>query len=194
MIQINLLPLRARKRRGGTANQFLLGYAAAVVLTFFTIGYVWISQSNEAGALNGQLRQVQNEVAKYTHFETLLNDLQQKKDLVDKKRAIIEELQRDRDTTVRILALLGVQIPQDEMWFERLTQTSNTITIDGVALSNEAVAEFMRNLESSPYVQKGSVNLIHSRQTVMNDMKLREFQVTYRFFPFSEVQKINNKG
>jgi type IV pilus assembly protein PilN len=58
-----------------------------------------------------------------------------------------------------------------------------------VALSNESIADFMRNLESSPYVEKGSVNLTHSRQKVISNMKLREFQVTYRFYPFSEVQK-----
>jgi hypothetical protein len=38
-------------------------------------------------------------------------------------------------------------------------------------------------------VEKGSVNLTHSRQKVISNMKLREFQVTYRFYPFSEVQK-----
>ena len=47
----------------------------------------------------------------------------------------------------------------------------------------------MRNLESSPYVEKGSVNLVQSRQTVINEKKLREFQLNYRFFPFSEVLK-----
>jgi Tfp pilus assembly protein PilN len=67
--------------------------------------------------------------------------------------------------------------------------------LNGIAQSNEAVVELMRNLEASPYIQKGSVNLIHSRQSLVSDMKLREFQITYRFFPFSEiVQQAKGQG
>jgi type IV pilus assembly protein PilN len=68
-------------------------------------------------------------------------------------------------------------------------QAGNSVTIDGVAQSNEAIVEFMRNLESSPFIEKGSVNLVHSKQLAVKDMKLREFQLTYRYYLFSEVQK-----
>jgi len=51
----------------------------------------------------------------------------------------------------------------------------------------------MRNLESSPYVIKGTVNLTHSRQTRINNLKLREFQITYQYIPFSQVQKLHHK-
>jgi type IV pilus assembly protein PilN len=132
---------------------------------------------------------VKQEVSKYAQYEKMLNDLKVRKEIVDKKRNVIRNLQKDRDVVVRMMALLSVQLPEQEMWFERFTQSGNTITLNGMALSNDAIAEFMRNLEGSPYIEKGTVNLTHSRQVLMSDMKLREFQVTYRFFPFSEVQK-----
>ena len=87
------------------------------------------------------------------------------------------------------MALISAEIPAEKIWLERLVQSANSMTLSGVALSNESIAEFMRNLESSPYVIKGTVNLTHSRQTLISNMKLREFQVSYQFVPFSQVQK-----
>lgn len=188
MIQINLLPVRARKK-GDTVQLFTYAYIGCILVTCAVIGLLWGYQGRQIQQLNTRLTRLQSEVSQYAKFEQMLKDLKQQKDLVDKKRSVIESLQTDRDAIVRILALLSVQLPPDEVWFERLTQSSNTMTLDGVALSNESLADFMRNLESSPFVEKGSVNLTHSRQKVISNMKLREFQVTYRFYPFSEVQK-----
>lgn len=188
MIQINLLPIRTRKKRE-LARQFVSVYLLTIVLVCAAMAYIWFDNAREIDSLNSRLSQVQREVEQYKKFEALLQELTKKKEIVDKKRSIISDLQKDRDSIVRILALLSVQIPPEKMWFDRLVQAGNSMTLDGVALSNEAIVEFMRNLESSPYVEKGSVNLVHSRQTVVSDKKLREFQLNYRFFSFSDVQK-----
>lgn len=187
MIQINLLPVRVR-RTTSSGRQFIYVSAFALVAAISTLGYLWYAQEQQIGKLNKRLAQIQQEVKNYSKFETLLKDLQQKKDTLDKKRSVIESLKKDRDTLVRIMALLSVQVPEGRIWFEKLNQSGNSILLDGIALSNESIAEFLRNLESSPYIVKGSVNLTHSRQTTISNMKLREFQISYRFLPFSEVQ------
>lgn len=188
MIQINLLPVRAKKKRE-TARQFVFVYFLSIILMAVVLGAVWFLKDREIADKKAELARLQQEVTKYAKFEQMLKDVTKKKELVEKKSAIINDLQRDRDTIVRILALLSVQIPPEKMWFDKLTQIGTTITVEGTAVSNEAIVEFMRNLEASPYIEKGSVNLIQSRQSVVRQMKLREFQLSYRFFPFSEVQK-----
>jgi len=188
MIQINLLPVRAKKKRE-TARQFVSIYFLSIILMAIALGAAWFLKDREIQDKKAEFSRLQQEVAKYAKFEEMLRDLTKKKELVDKKRTIIRDLQQDRDTIVRVLALLSVQLPPERMWFDRLSQVGTTITLDGTAVSNEALVEFMRNLESSPYIEKGSVNLIHSRQTVIAHTKLREFQLSYRFFPFSEVKK-----
>ncbi|MEN6439998.1 MAG: PilN domain-containing protein [Syntrophobacter sp.] len=188
MIQINLLPVRVQKKQD-QARQLLLAYLATVGILIFGIGYLWVSNEMEIDSLKGRVDRVKGEVAKYAKFEAALDQIKKKKELVDKKRQIITDLQKDRDTVVRMLALLSVQVPPEKVWLEKLLQTGNTMTLDGVALSNEAIVEFMRNLESSPYIEKGTINLVHSKQSTIKDMKLREFQVTYKFYPFSEAQK-----
>lgn len=188
MIRINLLPVRVKKKQD-QARQLLLGYLATVGALIAVIGYLWISNEMEISSLKGRVDRVKGEVAKYAKFEAALDQIKKKKELVDKKRQIIKDLQMDRDAVVRVLALLSVQVPPEKVWLEKLLQTGNTMTLDGVALSNEAIVEFMRNLESSPYIEKGTINLVHSKQFTIKDMKLREFQVTYKFYPFSEARK-----
>ncbi len=145
--------------------------------------------TNQIGARQSELAVIQQEVNKYAKYEAALQELTKRKELIDKKRQTIAELQNDRDSVVRMLALLSIQVPPEKMWFNKLVQTSNSVTIEGVAQTNEAIVEFMRNLESSPYIEKGSINLVQSKQLAIKEMKLRDFQLTYRFYPFSEVQK-----
>jgi len=188
MIQINLLPVRVQKRKEG-ARQIASIYLLTVALAVAIMGFVWFYANNQVEARQRELTAVQQEVNKYAKYDQALQQLTKRKELIDRKREIIKNLQNDRDSVVRMLALLSIEVPPERMWFDKLSQTGNTITIDGVAQSNEAIVEFMRNLESSPYVEKGSINLVQSKQLAVKEMKLREFQLTYRFYPFSEVQK-----
>jgi type IV pilus assembly protein PilN len=193
MIQINLLPVRAKKRKISVRQVFYV-YLVSVFATILLIGTVWILQEMEISDLNHRLAQVKKEVDHLARYDALLQELSKKIQTINKKREIIRDLQRDRDTIVRLMALISAEIPAEKIWLERLAQSSNSITLDGVALSNESIAEFMRNLESSPYVLKGTVNLTHSRQTTLSNMKLREFQLTCQFVPFSQVQQSQRKG
>lgn len=188
MIQINLLPVRVQKRKEG-ARQIASIYLLTIVLAMAIIGFLWISYDQDIVSRKNELSALQQEVGKYAKFESELQQLSKRKDLIDRKLLIIKDLQGDRDAVVRMLALLSIQVPPEKMWFDKLAQTGNSVTLEGVAQSNEAIVEFMRNLESSPYIEKGSINLVLSRQLAVKEIKLREFQLTYRFHPYSEVQK-----
>lgn len=188
MIQINLLPVRV-KRKQELARQFVSAYFLSIGLVLAVIALLWISSAREINALNLRLQNVKSEVAKYAKFELALQELTKKKEMVDKKRGLIKSLQTDRDEVVRALALLAIQVPPEKIWFDKLNMKQGSMVLDGVALSNEAIVEFMRNLEASPYVEKGSINLVQSRQVEISKMKLREFQISYRFYPFSEAKK-----
>lgn len=189
MIQINLLPVKAKKKRESAKQLFSL-YLLSIVLAALIMGYLWYAKNNEIVTLEKRLTQLQEEAKQYAKYDAMLQEMTKKKEAIEKKKNVIFDLQKDRDAIVRIMALLSVQVPPEKLWFERLSQSGNAISLDGVALSNEAIVEFMRNLESSPYIQKGSVNLTHSRQTTMSNKKLREFQVTYKFYPYSEVANL----
>ncbi len=215
MIRINLLPAKVRKTRD-TTRQFIAAYGLSIVIAVGGIGYVWNSMKNEKERLDRRIVQLDRETQQYAKYDRMLKELTSKKEIIEKKTEVIQTLQRDRDTIVRALAALSVELPVDKMWFERLTQSGNTITLDGTALNNESIVEFMRNLESSPMVEKGTVNLTHSRRVTVKDIVLkeatakavigkevtvggvsvkasrdiylREFRISYRFLSFSQIQ------
>ena len=188
MIQINLLPVRTKKKREA-ARRFSSIYLLSIALGIAAMGYLWVTNNTEIEGKNRRLAQLNEEIARFSKYEAMLKELTQKKAVVDKKRGIVKSLQMDRDSIVRALTVLSIKTPAEKVYFDRFGQSQNTISLDGVAISNEAVAEFMRNLESSPYVEKNSVNLVLSRQTIVSDRKLRQFQLTYRFFTYSDVEK-----
>ncbi len=187
MIRINLLPAKVRKTRD-TTRQFIAAYGLSIVIAVGGIVYVWNSMKNEKERLERRIVQLDRETQQYAKYDRMLKDLTSQKEVIEKKTAVIQTLQRDRDTIVRVLASLSVELPVDKIWFERLTQEGSTIMLDGTALSNESIVEFMRNLESSPIVEKGSIHLTHSRRITVRNVNLREFRISYRFFSFSQMQ------
>lgn len=187
MILINLIPTRGRKRKENI-RRFISVYFLSIVLLGCVAGYFRMSMRSEIQSLGRRLNQVKSEVNQFAKFEAMFKEVKQKKETIDKKRQMIRDLQSDRDMVVRMLAMLSIGTPPDKIWFERLSLIGNSVTLNGIALNNEAIAEFMRNLESSPYTVKGSVNLMLSRRIEKNAMKLREFQLVYRFLSFSAMQ------
>jgi type IV pilus assembly protein PilN len=192
MIQINLLPRHSKKRKV-TVRQISLGYLLCIATSIIMMLGIWMFQRSEIDELQGRLARVEEEVRQLAKYEALLMEVTKRKQIIDKKCQIITELQRDRDTMARLMAVISAEVPAEKIWLEKLVQSANSMTLNGVALSNESIAEFMRNIESSPYVIKGTVNLTHSRQTLISNLKLREFQITYQYVPFSQVQKLHGK-
>jgi len=188
MIRINLLPFRVRIRKENV-RQFISVYLLSVVLVLVSICFLWIRQNNQISVLDSRLKELTREADSFARYEKILQELMRKKEIIETKRRVIQDLQKDRDKLVRILALMSISLPAERVWFDKLLQSGNSITVEGVALSNETIAEFMRNLEVSPYVVRGSINLVHSRLTAMGGMKLREFRLTCSLLSYSDFQE-----
>jgi type IV pilus assembly protein PilN len=188
MIRINLLPVRAKIRKENV-RQLISIYLLGVLGILGVIAYVWVAQAYKISRMEGHLQRVKAEVSNYAKYEKMLKDMQAKKATIEKKRETIFALQQDRDKLVRVLAVMSVQVPAERVWFERMTQAGPAVTLDGVALSDETIVEFMRNLESSPFVDKGSVNLVHTKLTNISGRKLREFRMTCTISGYSVVQQ-----
>jgi type IV pilus assembly protein PilN len=188
MIRVNLLPFRVRIRKE-SVRQFISVYLLSVVFVLVSMSYLWIRQNSQISTLDSRLKELTREADSYAKYEKILQELMRKKEIIETKRRVIQDLQKDRDKLVRVLALLSITVPAERVWFEKFLQSGNNITVEGIALSNETIAEFMRNLEVSPYVVRGSINLMHSRLTAMGGMKLREFRLTCSIMAYSDFQE-----
>lgn len=188
MIRINLLPAEKKPIRS-SARQYLLFYILCVAVTGVAVAFVWFSQARTIDRLQRRESELKAEAAKYAQYEKILKDLTKQKEIIEKKKELIRGLEKDRDRMARVLALLSLWVPADKVWLETLTITDDKIDVAGIALSNESVAEFMRNLEQSPFVVRGSVVLAHSKQTSVGQRKLREYRLTWTMVPYSRVKE-----
>jgi len=184
MIRVNLLPSKFKSKTAG-AKEYIAICVLCLIVAVLAVGYLWTEQNKRVAQLNRKLAELDRQVRDLADFEKKLAELKAKKDIVARKSEVVENLRQDRDKMVRLLAVLAVSTPVDQIWFERLQESGNGVTITGTAKSDDAIVEFMRNLEASPYIAPGSVSLRHSRKKG----DLRDFQLSCGFVPYSAVQQ-----
>ena len=90
-------------------------------------------------------------------------------------KVIVESLQANRAETVYLLDQLVRQLP-DGVYLKGVQQKGNKVSISGFAQSNARVSTFMRNLESSPYLEKPSLVEIHAMAD--KSTRLSEFSLS----------------
>ena len=167
-----------------------MAYVFVVLLCIVVVGFLWFRQSSKIRQLQPKAKALRIELAKYKGVDARLKRLKRNKEQVLKRIEIIKQLQKNRDALVRILAMLTETVPKEKIWFNALQEKGKAITIKGIALSNEAISQFMRNLEKSIYVGYGRVNLIESAQKVIAGRKLRSFKLRFYFRTPSEIKEM----
>ncbi len=185
MIRINLLPVRRRRAEESIRKEvsiffLLLGLSLAVM------AYFHVAHSRQIEQMTQQKKKLNEEIARYQARQKELKDLENKKKLLLQKLEIIDNLQTNRDLVVRVLEQLATTVPSDKMWFRKVAQQGNTLTLDGVARGNETIAQFMETLAKSPYIDPNRVVLQQSRQEIIEGYKLKAFQLICQVVPPSK--------
>jgi len=150
MAHVNLLPWRAERRKQ-REREFYMQLVAAFVagLGVLLLWMFWMGQridnQNERNAyLQTEIKQLDVRIAK-------IKDLEKVREHLLARKQIIEQLQADRSQMVHLFDELVKTIPTSAR-LTALKQHGQAMSLDGVAQSNASVAEYMRNIESSPWM------------------------------------------
>jgi type IV pilus assembly protein PilN len=150
MARINLLPWRAERRKQREREFFMqLGAAAAVALVLVIGWSMWMgmridNQTDRNAYLQGQITQLKAE-------NEQIKNLDKVRDRLLARKKIIEDLQANRSQMVHLFDELVKRTPPS-VRLTSMAQKGEQLTLDGVAQSNAAVADYMRNLEASPWL------------------------------------------
>ncbi|MFA9438850.1 PilN domain-containing protein [Uliginosibacterium sp. sgz301328] len=152
MIRINLLPHReeARKQR---RQQFysLLALVAMLCGMIAFVGYTFIDRAIEdQEATNDFLKR---EIASLDKEIAEIKRLREQTQALLSRKQVIESLQSNRAETVHVFNELIRQTPEG-VYIRAIKQTGMRINIQGYAQSNARVSQLMRNLDSSPVLEK----------------------------------------
>lgn len=150
MARINLLPWRADRRKVREREFYAqLGLAFGAALVVLIAWSFWMdaridNQNDRNTYLQGEIKQLDDRIAKIKDLEKVRADLLQRKQ-------IIEQLQANRAQMVHLFDELVKTIPASARLIG-MKQAGDSMSLDGVSQSNSSVADYMRNIEASPWM------------------------------------------
>jgi type IV pilus assembly protein PilN len=118
-----------------------------------------------------QVAQLKEQVKQVAEFE------QRKKQLEDKNR-IIDQLEKSRVGPVKVMDHVSQSLEPLKLWLVRVGVTGQNIDIEGRALTNDDVVEFVNNLRRTDYFM--DINLLESRAAVESQVSLYQFKLGFR--------------
>ncbi|WP_243371412.1 PilN domain-containing protein [Geotalea sp. SG265] len=181
MIKINLLPVRAAKKKETTRQQIsilvitVVGTIVVCIL-LYSMAISKISTTKEDIAKTEQeIQQLKTKIGEIDNIKKLQAE-------VKKKLDILSRLRKEKTGPVSRLALLSNAVP-DKLWLTKYTEANGVISISGVAFSEDDIAAFMKNLQAIP--DFSNVELQVSEQTEINKTKAKRFDITFKLTAFA---------
>jgi Tfp pilus assembly protein PilN len=154
---------RKAKKPSGLGNLVIL-----LLIVALAAGYYY--QKKTMDQERQLLARAQDEKNQLQYVIAKLDEQQKKKASLMMKIGLINQLKAQQDIAVRIMDELSERLP-DWVWLGEVSFDSANIQVRGNAISNNLIADYLRNLEESPYFE--NVDLKDSTlQTQGNDQFL----------------------
>ena len=191
MILINLLPHReaARKRRSDVFNASL---AASALFGGLIAGAIFLWYQNAISAQQGTNRILETEIQRLEGQIKDISGLEAEIAALRARQQAVEDLQSDRNLPVHLLTEMVNQLP-DGVYIAKMAQVDQVVTINGVAQSNERVAELFRNLSSNtPWFTKPELVEIVSGTVALapkDQRRVSNFTIRVRLVRSSDAEK-----
>ncbi|MEW6616183.1 MAG: PilN domain-containing protein [Thermodesulfobacteriota bacterium] len=174
MIRINLLPIREARKRESARQSVSIGILSVVLLAL-VLGYFHINASRKINTLNNEIKSTEDEINRLDKVVGDVKEYQKRKKELEDKIKVIDMLSRKKTGPVQILYELSKSTP-NRLWISSLQETDLKLTLSGIALDNETIASFMKNMERSTYFS--DIELIQSQQEIWEGLKLKRFDIT----------------
>ena len=179
MIRINLLPHREAKRKqkqAAFAALLALGGLLGAALVLLVGGYN-ASQISIQNQRNEALKQANAELdKKISKIASLKSEIEALK----ARQQAVEDLQGDRNQPVYLLDELVRQTPEG-VYLKSFKQDGQKVLLNGVAQSQERVAELLRNLSgNSPWLERPDLTEVRAATLAQSKTgrKVVEFTLT----------------
>ena len=161
MPRINLLPWREQERKV-RRREFLVAVGGAIfAAVIFALGgkllySSWTDSQNEKNAL------LKKEIVKLDAQIADIQDLENRKQRLVARMEIIEKLQRKRPEIVHLFDELVKTVPEG-VYLTQIKQTgSKKLEFKGVAQSSTRVSTFMRNIDSSVWMDAPELQVVEA--------------------------------
>jgi type IV pilus assembly protein PilN len=138
---------------------------------------------SEKKTLTADVENLKKEIEKYREKNKEIAELEKKLKDLEQRTSIINNLEKNRYEPVYILDEMTKAVVPDRMWITRLVIRDNSIQMDGLALDNQTVANFMDRLQVMPGLKDSEkpffskVNLKRLQLQTVRNTKLKSFLI-----------------
>jgi Tfp pilus assembly protein PilN len=192
MIKINLLETSKGKgkRGGGSAVAALptmeMGDMGSPKLKFLVIllvtgllnfGY-WHRLDTQAKTIAAQMQAADQRNRELSDVKARFLERQRQADAYKRRVDVIDQLRAGQTGPVNLLAMLGQTVNDTEaVWLRKLDDTGPSVTLDGTALSTDAVATLIGNLQKTGFFKTVEIKETFQDEQV-KDMQAFQFTLT----------------
>jgi type IV pilus assembly protein PilN len=174
MIKINLLLVRGAKKKE-TVKQQIIILALFLVITLVIMGGVYFYLLGKISSTKDAITQSENEIQQLKTKIGQIENLKKLQEEVQKKLDVLTQLRVGKIGPVKRLAALSDSVPE-KVWLTRYTESGESVSIGGIAYTEELIADLMRNLEATQ--QFSQVELLVSEQVDLSGVKAKRFDLT----------------
>ena len=185
MIRINLLPREEKAQRKGPSVSFKAGEMvvplAVVAAAVLVMAGTALSQNARVSALKTSIDEVDAQSRALAPQIARVNQLAQERAELDLRLGIISKLEKGRTQSVREMDELAKCLP-DYLWLtSAVTDGGNSLSLEGVTLSNLVVSDFMSRVERSPMFSNVELNV--SERGKVGERNVIKFRLTCQVTP-----------
>ncbi len=192
MIRINLLPYRAAQKKENIRRQISI-FVLAVIMVVGILVYYNMSLNSDIDALNTQIKNTKSMLAQVEKQAKEVDEIKKAFDRLKQKTDVIKNLETNRKIAVQLLDSMTTLVaekvsvspseapadsdtkPVKRLWFTNFQENRNQIELQGIALDNKTIADFMSRLEASDLFM--NVNLKTIKQQKINELNLKIFEI-----------------
>jgi type IV pilus assembly protein PilN len=179
MIRLNLLPHREQKRQA-RKRQFVSLAISLSILAVAVIALVHVIMNTQIENQESRNKLLKTEIAKLDEQIKEIDKLREQTQALLARKQVVETLQTNRTDAVHLLDQVVRQLP-DGIYLRSVKQADTRVTLTGYAQSNARVSTLMRNIESSPWLQRPELVEIRSvPQPNAPNQRLNEFTLNVR--------------
>lgn len=176
MIRINLLPVKELKAEVVRRRELMIG-GVSLALTGVLILGVYAYQWRQASSVEKELDELRNELQVLNVKAKDVAELQRKIKEFEGKNKVIEDINKKKSGPVRVMESLALATPS-ALWLTEFKETGGNLTITGVAVDNQTIAEFLKALASHAYFS--NTELVETTQNQQAGMPPRRFLIKSR--------------
>jgi len=188
MIRINLLGAPKPKGKKSAAismpsMDFNVGspamlVAAVVVIVALINGGYWYMLDREKKAIAEQMQHAEAKNRELADIKARYMERQKQADAYKRRVDVIDQLRQNQTGPVSLLAMIGDTVNGTEaVWLNSMQDQGASVAIDGTALSSDAVANLITNLQKTTFFSNIEIKESYQDDTI-KDMQAFQFTLT----------------